>query len=573
MKNQPQSLPGQRAVTVVPLLMAVGTMVASLLVTAPRAAADIFPPQGDDSTPSMGLFRLVVAPAFQPLMGPTVASNGYPGYRSSDGRLTSPVLLDNATTIGRSAPHNRVFGGSAPVGVPSMGNIGYADFPATPFIFAAAPAPTREIFTRIRSFALLTSPERRCTNDARVPTVPLSWRMVYAGPDQGVARKSIGMVQENIPGGAAPGAADPDFPARSFFDIFVEVNLPPVPSTVSGGVFPVTGAVLYNDTPLVITNLDIHSLPPVVVYIHGDTPAVPLKFRDPNPPHWLPGDVFGYLVLAGHGTFADDCASEAALIESVLGPAGTSAPELAIEWPFPTDLCPSPNTTFNSVQNDDVVHFTVVGIGSIQVRNFVHSGLDNPISPPPLDLTSIYNDPNTLVTAEISIDGQLWMPAQASGPTMAKITHTVNNGPTRIFETEMLQLDLMGGSPLGTFMLRESPTRSSMGRHTIRPQGNNFLVSSFFDIFLELSTDGGLNWIPADRSVHVAVDRAPCGPAQLNIQRTGKAVVLSWTDPAYRLVGSPHISGPGAQWTDIQTTSPYTNSPSSGLRYFRLVCP
>lgn len=115
-----------------------------------------------------------------------------------------------------------------------------------------------------------------------------------------------------------------------------------------------------------------------MVYIHGETTAVPLKFKSSNLPYWNAGAVFGYLVLAGHGT-GMDCSSEGLFLDAVLGPIGTSRPELPVEWPFPTPHCPPTNSTYNSVRNVDIVNF-----GAIRVRNFRHSSLINPILPPTL---------------------------------------------------------------------------------------------------------------------------------------------------------------------------------------------
>jgi len=44
--------------------------------------------------------------------------------------------------------------------------------------------------------------------------------------------------------------------------------------------------------------------------------------------------------------------------------------------------------------------------------------------------------------------------------------------------------------------IRESPTLTSTGQTTITPQGDGFHVSSFFDVFTELSLDGGNTWTP-----------------------------------------------------------------------------
>jgi len=494
----------------------------AVLLGAPIASAQTFPPQGDDTTPSMGVFRVTVDPAFRPLVDQVGALVPYAGYNPANGRLTSPLCVDNATTIGRSGPNSRFYAFPVSVGAGSWDSIaGYASYPLIPLLWAAAPAPTEEVLTEIKSFVLLSaggSAGQHCPPDPRIPDVPPGWAMVKAGTFAGVSPRSLGMVQENV----VNGPPAPDFPAHSFFDIFVEVNLPPIPGTESGVAFPAGGAILYNDTPLVITNLNLTSFPPVVIYIHGETPAVPLKFKVNNPPYWNAGDLFGYLVLAGHGTITNDCTSpngQGPLLDAVLGPIGTSKPELPIEWPRTNTLCPSPGSTYDSVKGTnsdgtsiDVVKFPIPGGPTIRTRNFSHSNLTNPITPPLLNGTATYSNANTLVTFDFSFDGLNWNPSQAAGPAAVRIHHTSDAGGTSTFDTEMLQLDLAGG----TVLIRESPTLQSLGKHTIRPDGSLFRIGSFFDVFLELSTDGGASWIPADRAIRVQPSSPPPPPIVLN---------------------------------------------------------
>ena len=233
----------------------------------PPPCSGCFPPRGDDTTYSMGVFQITVDPAFRPLVDAAGALVAYNGYRSSDGTLTSPVCVDTGTTIGRSARNSRPDSFPVLVGYTSWDSIsGYMDYPAIPSLWANAAPTTDEVLTEIKSF-ILSSVTSGCT-DSRIPTVPLAWPMVRAGTFAGVTPRSLGIVQAN-------GATD--FPARSFFDIFVNVNLPPLPGTVSAAAFLGTGAVLYNDSPLIISNLNLLALPPQVVYIHGGTTAVPLK--------------------------------------------------------------------------------------------------------------------------------------------------------------------------------------------------------------------------------------------------------------------------------------------------------
>jgi hypothetical protein len=94
-------------------------------------------------------------------------------------------------------------------------------------------------------------------------------------------------------------------------------------------------------------------------------------------------------------------------------------------------------------------------------------------------------------------------------PTRQSTIRMTFIGPTptgdgTVFDTEMLSLDLSGGN-LGGVMIRESPTLPSLGKTSIResPTLGLYHIDSFFDVFTELSIDGGQNWWPADRPMHL----------------------------------------------------------------------
>jgi len=71
----------------------------------------------------------------------------------------------------------------------------------------------------------------------------------------------------------------------------------------------------------------------------------------------------------------------------------------------------------------------------------------------------------------------------------------------------MLALTLTGvsSSPqLQGTAIRESPTLLSRGQTFILPQADgSYRIGSFFDIFTEITLNGGANWFPADRPLHV----------------------------------------------------------------------
>ncbi len=539
-----------------------------------RGAALDFPGQGDDTTFSMGVFRIVVDPIFRTLLEPAGPDVTYPGYSLADFKVTSPLCIDNMTTIGRSAPmvRPRIF--PTPIGAGSWDTVlGYGAIPATPFTWLFAPANTAEVVTEIKSFVLssvsTSAGQEHCPPDPRVPPVPLNWPMVKSGTFAGVSPRSLGLVHENT----ANGVGASDFPAHSFFDIFVEVSLPPVLGTKSFTQFPAGGALLTNGTPLIITNLALDNFPPTVVYIHGETTAVPLKFKQNNAPFWAAGEIFGWLVLAGHGT-ATNCnpTAVAALLDAALGPVGTSAPEMPVEWTRPNTLCPSPGTTYESVKDIDIIQFVVPGVGAVSVRNFVHGNLNNPILPPAAaGGMAFYTTPianPTVVTAQLSTDGVTWQGAQASGPVQVKITNTSGTGGTSTFDTEMLQLNLSGNSPLGAFRLRESPTKISAGKHTIRPKGTNFEISSFFDVFLDLSVDNGASWIPSDRSVRVLPNAHRAAPHSIFIKRDGPQITLNWLGD-FQLQSATSVQGP---YQDVPGvfTGPVSITAGGRERYLRL---
>jgi hypothetical protein len=81
----------------------------------------------------------------------------------------------------------------------------------------------------------------------------------------------------------------------------------------------------------------------------------------------------------------------------------------------------------------------------------------------------------------------------------AGITGLLDAPPVHTYATEMLTLNL-AGLPFGA-MIRESPTLASTGGETVID--TPFHIDSFFDVFTELSLDGGASWTPATGPVHI----------------------------------------------------------------------
>ena len=89
-----------------------------------------------------------------------------------------------------------------------------------------------------------------------------------------------------------------------------------------------------------------------------------------------------------------------------------------------------------------------------------------------------------------------------------------------IYDTEMTSLNL--SLPNGV-MIRNSQTEHSRGEAEMDAQPNGtYQISSFFDIFTELSLDGGASWSPATNGpvrVRVGADCAGGAAGQLELCR------------------------------------------------------
>ncbi len=110
----------------------------------------------------------------------------------------------------------------------------------------------------------------------------------------------------------------------------------------------------------------------------------------------------------------------------------------------------------------------------------------------------------------ISVNGS---PSQSTNASGNIDTVAFGKGPgntTGTFQTEMLAMSLNGNSPFGPYMLRESPTLPSLGQTSISDIGGGlYRIDSFFDVFTELSIDGGATWIPSVSASHVVLSPEP----------------------------------------------------------------
>ncbi|MFN0130023.1 MAG: hypothetical protein ACKV19_25440 [Verrucomicrobiales bacterium] len=139
--------------------------------------------------------------------------------------------------------------------------------------------------------------------------------------------------------------------------------------------------------------------------------------------------------------------------------------------------------------------------GQFQLIDPIHFGFLDTFDPPALGQSTIHSFGST-VSMMLSADGgTTFNPVENPAGVAVRVDSTHGVGDTRFFDTEMLQLDLVGGVAGGLppgVIVRESPTLASRGKTTIQEVPGGYQIDSFFDIFVELSIDNGQTWMPSE---------------------------------------------------------------------------
>jgi hypothetical protein len=120
----------------------------------------------------------------------------------------------------------------------------------------------------------------------------------------------------------------------------------------------------------------------------------------------------------------------------------------------------------------------------------------NPDDPTPHTIDST-------VDAEVSLNGGItFTHITVSAPVTVQVTNLRQVGNVGTYRGEITGFDIRLGDNVA---IRQSPTRHTMGgTHITTMAGGRFGVQSYFDVFLELSADGGQNWMPSLIGAHLS---------------------------------------------------------------------
>jgi len=102
------------------------------------------------------------------------------------------------------------------------------------------------------------------------------------------------------------------------------------------------------------------------------------------------------------------------------------------------------------------------------------------------------------------------IPFTLMGPVTAVMRNKSTTDTTGTFDTEILSMSLSGTVGPIPIQVRQNPTLLSLGQTTITDLGGGlWQIDSFFDIFTELSVDGGGNWAPSLEASRMVLQPVP----------------------------------------------------------------
>ncbi len=87
---------------------------------------------------------------------------------------------------------------------------------------------------------------------------------------------------------------------------------------------------------------------------------------------------------------------------------------------------------------------------------------------------------------DLTLDGIPEGEISAEGPFVVERGEPRPDGGVNVIDVEIVQMELVGSSPLGPVVIRESPLRQSRGQIRALSPESDFPADSFFDVFVEI---------------------------------------------------------------------------------------
>lgn len=149
--------------------------------------------------------------------------------------------------------------------------------------------------------------------------------------------------------------------------------------------------------------------------------------------------------------------------------------------------------------------------GSAELPCGSHGGFTAAVPPPAAEGATVTSDyfatfTGLLILAPPLVPATVTHPLSLPAHMVERITLAGTQGAVRTFDTELVTFELGGSTAPAGAMVRESPSLASTGRTTITTlSGGEYRIETFYDVWLEISLDGGGTWDPADAAVRMTL--------------------------------------------------------------------
>ena len=208
--------------------------------------------------------------------------------------------------------------------------------------------------------------------------------------------------------------------------------------------------------------------------------------------------------------FREDGAAASHKVKVVISESITPERPEGIDSPLP--VVP-PNRGRYALDGGGPTYLTT--FGTVVLTDVQHFGFHN-VQTTPLGMDELELFDSTL-QAMAQVPGVGLVPLTLTGQVQVLVLDRLSS-TTGYFETEMLSMSLSSGPitlpgiGLTEILVQESPTMPSLGLTGIHDMfDGNYFIDSFFDVFTELSLDGGFSYSPALNSERVVLNiPEPC---------------------------------------------------------------
>ena len=284
--------------------------------------------------------------------------------------------------------------------------------------------------------------------------------------------------------------------ANSFFDVFFQIDA--------------NGLLLHNQDALRIEAMIDEKPPEGARYIHVIPDDKPIELFDAN------GNPTGvFIVKAEHviGVIEID------QFDATVGHILLELPGQGVVTPDPQ--LPPTNGEYRSASQ---VHAKFSGPDlDVVLQDVRHRAIANTVVIiPDGDSGNEIEQFDSLLRTTATVNGVV-IPLDLKGPVQTVVLGKKGQ-TTGSWDTEILSMDLRGQVPGGpAVLIRENPQLASQGQTNITNREDGlFNIDSFFDVFTEVSLDGGETWTPATDPVRVDLAPEPLlipavGPATVNV--------------------------------------------------------